>query len=297
MHKHDDAWYRVRNPSFHYHVWDSKPGMKLVFVLLASAEGICQLQLNLLEMWCCLIFQTLPKTELCKFLPKESLLSRTHLNIASPLWQSFTENDQDRYERQERFKALIASCDPSIADYYRSLAQAFRDLKSSPNPLLRAYYMAAYRRCQAGSSAAKSQRTFAALLGGTEKEVWLGSNHRQEVNFGYVRFRILKQYIRLRPGAKVHAQGFLADGPNPLRYALDALPEDPAMRFSLRITGQDALDQPFSIFAHATGDITVKDINTLVERMEGVTVDEIAKRPRRMVPSDVAKGRDRRTQT
>jgi len=79
-----------------------------------------------------------------------------------------------------------------VADYYRSLAQAFRELKNSYNPVLRAYWLAAYHRSQAGSSAAKVERTFRGLLGGVEKTV-RADKSRQKITFGYVNFRIWKQ--------------------------------------------------------------------------------------------------------
>ncbi|EGE07246.1 hypothetical protein TEQG_06319 [Trichophyton equinum CBS 127.97] len=148
-----------------------------------------------------------------------------------------------------------------MADYFRSLALAFQDLKYSPNCVLREYYLAANYRCRAAAGVAKSERTFTALCGGVEK------------------------------------QGFLTDGPNPHRYALDSLPSDPANRFSLKIAGINARGNSFSTFVDVHGEVTVKDINTLVDRIEGIAVDEIVKKPRRLVPSDIMNGRDKRTYT
>jgi hypothetical protein len=289
--KHNDPWYRARHPCLHYHVWDSTPDMESIFIVLASTDDdVPQLQLNLLELWCCLIFQTLPQQELRKYVSEEVSPSGSHLNVANPIWQSFTECKHDCYEHKERFKELIHSCDPLVADYYRSLAQGFRDLKTSSNPRLRAYYMAAYHRSQAGSAAAKVGRTFTQLLSGTEKTVY-GRGSSQLITFGYVNFRISKKYQDLAHGAVVHAQGFLTDGANSHRYAVDALPEDPAIRFSFRIAGKNINGEPFGMFIHAPGEVTVKDINTLVDRLSGEDVDNIATKSRRMIPTDVTKGR------
>jgi hypothetical protein len=103
-------------------------------------------------------FQTLPSKELRTYTSKESLWPGCHLNVANPLWQSFTASKRDHYELKEKFKELIRTCDPVVADYYRSLAQAFRELKNSSNPALRAYYLAAYHRSQAASCAAKVEK-------------------------------------------------------------------------------------------------------------------------------------------
>lgn len=69
----------------------------------------------------------------------------------------------DCYENKQNFKHLISSCPPLMADYFRSLALAFQDLKYSPNCVLREYYLAANYRCRAAASVAKSERTFPAL--------------------------------------------------------------------------------------------------------------------------------------
>ncbi|QMW45747.1 hypothetical protein G4B11_009202 [Aspergillus flavus] len=60
---HNDIYRRKRNPSLHYHVWDSAGDMESIFVTLGTSEKPTsvktQLLLNLLEMWMALVFQTL----------------------------------------------------------------------------------------------------------------------------------------------------------------------------------------------------------------------------------------------
>ena len=169
--RHNDPWNRARHPSLHYHVWDSTSGMNSRFVVLGNTGNLLQLQLNLLESWCSLIFQTFPSTALRTYLPEGTTQLGHHLNVAHPLWQSFTGCQQDHYERNGRLRELVLTCDPIIAEYYRSLARAFHELKYSSNPVLRAYWLAAYRRSQASSSAVKMERTLSKLLGGVEKVV------------------------------------------------------------------------------------------------------------------------------
>lgn len=82
-----------------------------------------------------------------------------------------------------------------IADYYRSLAGVFHELKDSSNPVLRAYWLAAHHRSQFRSSAVKMEKTLSELLGGVEKVVRVYENSLQTVTFGYVNFRIRKQEL------------------------------------------------------------------------------------------------------
>ena len=295
--RHNDPWNRARHPSLHYHVWDSNPRMNSAFVILGNTGNPPQLQLNLLESWCSLIFQTLQIRDLRTYLPQGTAQLGCHLNVAHPLWQSSTSSKQDHYEGKESFRELILTSDPMIAGYYRSLAQAFHELKDSSNPLLRAYWLAARHRSQVCSSAAKMEQTLSKLLGGTLKAVRADKKSHQTITFGYVNFRIRKQELVLENSSYIHAQGFLTDGSNTERYALDALPEDPAIRFSLKITGIDIFGKSFRRYISSKGETTVKDINTLVDRLCGVKVADIAKTPRRMVPPDISAERYERTYT
>lgn len=62
--QHRDPFYRAQNPNLHYHVLDSQ-GTNDVFVNLSEPFDMkskdADLYLNMLEMWCCLLFQTLPR--------------------------------------------------------------------------------------------------------------------------------------------------------------------------------------------------------------------------------------------
>ena len=129
-------------------------------------------------------------------------------------------------------------------------------------------------------------------MGGTEKQVAVTERSHQTITFGYINFRVQKPKVSLKHGTHLHAQGFLSRGPNPSRYALDASPGDPANRFGIKVAGFDALGQPFESFLSAPGETTVKDMNTLVNRIEGESVKAIAKMPRRLVPSDRGGGKN-----
>jgi len=64
--------------------------VKKKFVFLSATDRVNPLLLNLLEMWCCLILQTLIKNALAKYLLANMVApyAGTHLNIAIPLYQA-----------------------------------------------------------------------------------------------------------------------------------------------------------------------------------------------------------------
>ena len=102
-------------------------------------------------------------------------------------------------------------------------------------------------------------------MGGTEKQVTVAEKSHQTITFGYINFRIQKPKVSLKHGTHLH--------------------------------GFDALGQPFESFLSAPGETTVKDMNTLVNRIEGESVKAIAKMPRRLVRSDRGAGRTTRSYT
>ena len=89
---HEDPHMRERYPSLHYFATEA-PGSEGQFIVLANVEteeypyrGLIQ---NILEMWACLMFFTLLKDDLTKYLPKDIQIPRAMigLNFALPPWQ------------------------------------------------------------------------------------------------------------------------------------------------------------------------------------------------------------------
>ena len=68
LREHENPWYRNRNPSLHYHVWDSLPANESTFIILAQCTKMDPIALNLLEVWGALIFQALPKNDVIEYL-------------------------------------------------------------------------------------------------------------------------------------------------------------------------------------------------------------------------------------
>jgi len=89
---------------------------------LKLAEMVDPLLLNLLEMWGCLMLQTLTKNALAKYLPLNMVApyAGSHLNVAIPLHQvahCVIPNRED--------PTMYHSSDPRVAQYYRSLRRRF----------------------------------------------------------------------------------------------------------------------------------------------------------------------------
>jgi hypothetical protein len=292
--RHQNPWYRTKHPSLHYHVWDSLPAKESAFVVLAQGAERDSITLNLLEAWGALIFQTLPKKLLLEGLSEGAFLlpqAGSHLNVAHPLWQRFSLTKQDTYistdsyERKENFSELIRNSDGMVKRYYLGLRQSFLDLKDSPNPALGDYYLAAFRRSHASSSISVLERIRREVLGGATQEVWVGKEGLQVI------VRIGRRIVHLDHKAKVHFQGFLTPGINTNMYATDAMSDDPARRLAFRLTGESSEGHQFQVWLTANGDQTVKVMNTFVDVLEGASWNEVEGRPRRMLCTDMAKGR------
>ena len=92
---HQNPNYRRLNPSLHYHVLDSSPMMQGSFVVITCgqpASTIRQSELNIIEMFTCLLFQTLPERTLRKYLPGavDIVDPGAHLNVAAPIYQGLS---------------------------------------------------------------------------------------------------------------------------------------------------------------------------------------------------------------
>ena len=115
------------------------------------------------------------------------------------------------------------------------------------------------------------------------------------IKLGFINLRLPRSLSLVIPD-EVHVQGFLTPGLNPNVYATGATPEDPARRLSIKLTTENDQGR-FQVWVTAGGDQTAKQINTLVEILEGVPDEEIAKRPRRFLGRDRLKGRPRTSYT
>jgi hypothetical protein len=110
------------------------------------SEKQMHLLLNLVEMWMCNVFQTLPRTSLEKYAPLGSRIAWAgqHLNVALPLWQSFRDNEDSKlWEEQamgvskEGFRDFLFSADPPIRAWLESIERLVPCNKNFTRPRAR----------------------------------------------------------------------------------------------------------------------------------------------------------------
>ncbi|OQD91356.1 hypothetical protein PENSOL_c055G08441 [Penicillium solitum] len=149
--KHKDPRHRSKNMGLHYSVWGSAVDMKSAFVTLAildpPSSTQTQLVLNLAEMWMYLVFQTLTSLHLGSWLSKNTnaMWSGNHLNVALPLWQGFTDTQEnkaiaDAIGGRSTFQQYLASEDLVIRTWAEQTRDAFNDIRNSPDPGIRNYW-------------------------------------------------------------------------------------------------------------------------------------------------------------
>lgn len=257
--KHKDPKHRRKNMGLHYSVWGSAMDMKSAFVTLAilDAPSSTQTQLvfNLAEMWMCLVFQTLTSLHLGSWLPKDTnaMWSGNHLNVALPLWQGFTDTQEnkaitDAIGGRSTFQQYLKSEDLVIRAWAEQTRDAFNDIRNSPDPGIRNYRWDLHKEriLKAQDTWGKKKASMARqYLEGAKALVTLHSgnhgNHQTEVRAGSFRFTVSQTLgLDLRNGDEVILQYHLTSTPHPHAYALSALNTDPASRLGVSIRGQDS---------------------------------------------------------
>ncbi|KAE8335971.1 hypothetical protein BDV24DRAFT_155573 [Aspergillus arachidicola] len=301
---HNDIYRRKRNPSLHYHVWDSAEDMESIFVTLGTSEKPTsvktQLLLNLLEMWMALVFQTLTSLHLDEYLPDSvnRLWSGHHLNVALPLWQGFTDEDQAVSEAvggRISFQQHLFSEDPTIRQWAESARDAFNDIRNSPDALLRQYYQNLLSKRQAQGQQTwqkKKSMNIMRYLEPTKTTVKVSHEGEMcEVSCGSFRFTITQLLgLHLRDGDEVFVQLHLAGSRHPNAYTHMAEARDPASRLAISISGHDTQGS-FHAWLQTKGSRNVFKMNSLVDVLEGYSLEESKQfqrrwHPRRMVSRD-----------
>ncbi|KAH8175853.1 hypothetical protein LIA77_04271 [Sarocladium implicatum] len=292
---HESPFYRAKNVLLHYYLWDSQPDLQSAFVVLADAPSIQAIDLNILELWACLIFQSLLKHEIEQYASSSFRRIARGLNVANPLWQGVPEINQNSplqlLSKTEHFTGLIRQSNPIRKQYLLDASRWFSEIRISPNETLRRYFQELCWRRQEEGSRTKTSQTLQSLLRGCKKAAKAYGNSTSLIVLGSINLRVLRREIRLKDTTTVFIQGFVSNRAVPGWYALEAGPNDAAQRLRLWVEGTDENGQHFGQFIHAGGDRMVQDMNTLVDQLDGVRNEEIAKRPRRRIPSSVSKGR------
>lgn len=156
---HGDPWYQQKHPCLHYYVLNTG-GMESQFVLLAEFDTKNHtpgLLLNIIKMWYCLLFQTLTKGDLARYLPEdiEIRCPAIHLIVATPLQKRAYDGQYKRISVRKSFVDLYRSANPLVQQYYRSLRQRFYDIPHSNDPILRENLCSIFRKVQQAGAAIK----------------------------------------------------------------------------------------------------------------------------------------------
>ncbi|KAJ5834165.1 hypothetical protein N7447_000191 [Penicillium robsamsonii] len=277
--KHKDPKHRWKNMGLHYAVWASAVDIKSAFVTLATLDAPSstqtQLVLNLAEMWILLVAE--------KYNP---VWSGNHLNVALPLWQGFTDTQEnkaiaDAIGGRSTFQQYLASEDSVIRAWAEQTRDAFNDIRNSPDPGIRSYWWNLHKEriLTAQDTWGKKKASMAKQhLGGAKALVTLHSgnhgDHQTEVRAGSFRFTVSKAFgLDHHDGDEVILQYHLTPTPHPHAYALSALKTDPATRLGVSIRGQDS-HGGFHCWLKATGECNLRKMNSLVDILEGYSAEE-----------------------
>ena len=158
-------------------------GMASDYVIFAenipAASEHQSMILNILEMFACLVFQTLDPKDLQNYLPEEVklFLPFRGLNVALPFYQSSPDRKpMDVWHRVE--SSLLSPSSNSnesefpevlqhlihIIGYHKSPRERLYNLRFSPNPCRRAYYYEVKRKQNSSASASRKAKTRHELL-------------------------------------------------------------------------------------------------------------------------------------
>jgi hypothetical protein len=260
------------------------------FVFLSATDRVDPLLLNLLEMWCCLMLQTLTKNALAKYLPANMVApyAGTHLNIAIPLHQapySVTVDTQD--------PSMYHTSDPMVAQYYTSLRRRFYELKFSPNIVLRDYYAKVMRQ-RVITRVQTNQKKLVKVLEGVEKLIKIHYNRsgsaQQGFFVGYFYFTVSRKWVHIEHNTPIQVRfesitedEFRRKGNYPNVYCLKATKDDPASRLAVFIEGTSDNGAPFAGWLRSDAEKQVFKVNTLVDMLEGGSMTKSRHLPRRWI--------------
>jgi hypothetical protein len=128
------------------------------------------------------------------------------------------------------------------------------------------------------------------------------ANNRTYVQSGEYSFTIPKNFgLNLQYGDRVVLQYHLTDTRHPYTYATKALPMDPASRLGISIRNYISESNiSFHCWLVTDGEKQVYKMNSLVDHIEGITMQQTMKTPRRWYrevrPGGVREGSDAYTE-
>ncbi|KAI4174407.1 MAG: hypothetical protein LQ343_002342 [Gyalolechia ehrenbergii] len=267
--QHGSKVYRSKNPCLHYYVWEQLEAPVDFWVLLANVP-IFHLKpvyrglvLNIFEMLCALLFQTLPDDALDVYLdPKIARQSRTRgLNVALPIHQGHSVGDSD-------------------------VGTPIHYLRDTSDSLMRRYYQDARERQTKTCIKTRLHKTLQKFIEGVEITVNPGHHKdgraRQWLYIRSVRISITRRYLEalgIDWGDTVVARCEVSSiTAHEWLYAVDALTGDAANRLAIICASKAGKE----IYIQNEGDNVAQRANALVDELEGVSREESLARGRRI---------------
>lgn len=263
-----------------------------------------QCLLNLLEMWMACLFQTLTARDLDKYLSPSIGRSSAgrHLNVVPPIWQRF--QDETVPERKEvfdrpSFQALLHSEDAAIRSWAQKARDSYNDLRNSPDPELRKYWLDNNKRQLQQAWSSNQQSTIARTkeyLKGKETTVKCAPGRKR----GFItcgKFIIsVPSSLDISSGSKLIVQFHLYQTAVSHRFACKAMDYDPSSRLAISIKGLNASGNKVDTWLHSSGESKLAmRMNTLVDLLEDVPFNETCLLRRRWIVNRSETGIERQT--
>lgn len=280
----------------HYHIWNTLSEKSSLFVILSTGKESDhpnrQLLLNIAEMWMCCIFQTLNSVHLDKYLPEniQKPWAGRHLNVALPLWQSFSNSLEDKTEAmggRAAFTSFLQSPNPETRGWAENLREGFNQLRNSPDCEIRNYYQRhIFRSLQLATDARlrNAKKNLEKYLSGKEIPVHVTTTNRNtpyegplyDIRCGMFAFTISQESdLNLKDKDKVFVQFHLTDSKHPMMYSAHARTTDPASRFAISVSSCDSRGNDFLVWLINTRGIKVVcKMNSLVDILKGYSLEE-----------------------
>jgi hypothetical protein len=241
-----------------------------------------QLLLNLLEMWMCLVFQTLRGVHLDEYLPAAArkLWAGCHLNVALPLWQSFNSvPNAEVMGGRTAFQEYLIHEDPEVRQWAKEHRDAFNDIRNSPDPALREYYKnlqdKRHTKANETSQTKKSQKMLKFIEGGLVKISESHGGEFNEIHLGTFRFTVSRKLkTKFTHGQEVVLRFELSQNPHPHACTMKARPDDPASRLGVSIGNKIKDEDYFQEWLTTSGDRAVMKMNSLVDILDGYSLEE-----------------------
>ncbi|KAF3029689.1 hypothetical protein E8E15_004065 [Penicillium rubens] len=233
---HNDPAKRARHPSLHYKIWElleKMDGFESIFVKLATFDDrprgpAEQLPLNLQEMFLACVLQTLKPSDLEIWLPEDEGAQRPWaglgLNIALPLWQGYSSEDNVPYDQVKmtgtEFSAMLRDSDGLRRQWAIAVRDAYQSLRTHPDSRIQGLWFSDFRKflearitdsLPAGyhTHQIRAREGVKALFAGKSLQMWQtqwGYYHAQYCDYAFTLRHIkrfsLDQYVAEKSGKK-----------------------------------------------------------------------------------------------